>query len=170
MVSGPCLGNELQQKQTIGYAALAVERHNRQWDEVRKNIIAAPIPQPLGFGPPSPARPGEQPFSVSGAWRTVVLQERVLENGGSPAHPFGRTAFTYVEKMLACDSHVRLRPDRGPDDLRPVRGSPTGPATGARGPGTISYGPGARGPGPAPLTPAPGPAPGGATKEIGRNN
>ena len=163
MVSGPCLGNELQQKQTSGYAALAVERHNRQWDEVRKNIIAAPIPQPLGFGPPSPARPGEQPFSVSGAWRTVVLQERVLENGGSPAHPFGRTAFTYVEKMLACDSHVRLRPDRGPDDLRPVRGSPTGPATGARGPGTISYGPGARGHRPAPLTPAPGPAPGGET-------
>ena len=115
MVSGPCLGNELQQKQTSGYAALVVERHYRQWDEVRKNIIAAPIPQPLGFGPPSPARPGEQPFSVSGSWGTVVIHERVLEIGGSPAHPFGRTAFTYVRKYVG---------------VRFTCPTPTGPGTG----------------------------------------
>ena len=89
MVTGPCIGNEAQQKQTSGRAARVVERHCRQWDEVRKNIIAAPIPQPLGFGPPSPARPGEQPFSVSGSSRTVVLLERVLENGSSPRMRLG---------------------------------------------------------------------------------
>ena len=33
--------------------------------------------------------PGEPPLSKSGSWRMVVLQERVLENGGSPASRLG---------------------------------------------------------------------------------
>ena len=155
MVSVPRLGNELQQKQTSGYAALVVERHNRQRDEVRKNIIAAPIPQPLGFGPPSPARPGEQPFSVrerwfskNAFWRSVVLP---------PTPSAERRSRTYVRKYVGVRFTCPTPTPTGPGTGRSPTGAGISDRSGDRGAGPGDDLVRARGPGPRARPPLPHP-------------